>query len=171
MPGKRLQEEAQDSTRKRRRTRQEPGAQSSQPTHLASTLDFHGVWRELKAAGWTSKPPRGLDNRHRYVLPGCAATGREGHDFLLEEEAVLSHFVQHCNPLVMYDDKGLQHTMEADSSAAAVTGVAPLPCQVMVLVTAPPMVAWCMLPVVDVVVVLCADDGSLGVAEVIAPLL
>ncbi|GMF38621.1 unnamed protein product [Phytophthora fragariaefolia] len=42
---------------------------------LASTLDFHGVWRELKASGWTSKPPRGLDNRYRYVLPGPDGDG------------------------------------------------------------------------------------------------
>ncbi|KAE8882654.1 hypothetical protein PF005_g24996 [Phytophthora fragariae] len=61
--------------------------------------------------------------------------------------------------------------MDLIPEITVVNVVAPLPCQVMVLVTAPPMVAWCMLPVVDVVVVLCADDGSLGVAEVIAPLL
>ncbi|KAE9292979.1 hypothetical protein PR003_g24621 [Phytophthora rubi] len=33
------------------------------------------------------------------------------------------------------------------------------------------MVAWCMLPVVDAVMVPLVDDGSLGVAGVIAPLL
>ncbi|KAE9323440.1 hypothetical protein PF008_g17355 [Phytophthora fragariae] len=55
--------------------------------------------------------------------------------------------------------------MDLIPEITVVNVVAPLPCQVMVLVTAPPMVAWCMLPVVDVVVVLCADDGSLGVAE------
>ncbi|GMF44183.1 unnamed protein product [Phytophthora fragariaefolia] len=70
-------------------------AQSNDVIPLASTLDFHGVWRELKASGWTSKPPRGLDNRYRYVLPGCAANGRSGHDFLFGEEAVLRHFVEH----------------------------------------------------------------------------
>ncbi|GMF23317.1 unnamed protein product [Phytophthora fragariaefolia] len=70
-------------------------AQSNDVIPLASTLDFHGVWRELKTYGWTSKPPRGLDNRYRYVLPGCAANGRSGHDFLLGEEAVLRHFVEH----------------------------------------------------------------------------
>ncbi|OWY91575.1 hypothetical protein PHMEG_00039784, partial [Phytophthora megakarya] len=54
------------------------------------------VWRELKASGWTSKPPRGLDNRFRYVLPGCAANGITGSDFLLGEEAVLEYYVLQC---------------------------------------------------------------------------
>ncbi|GMF37481.1 unnamed protein product [Phytophthora fragariaefolia] len=96
MPRKRSVEEAQDViAQKRRRARHGVEAQSNDVIPLASTLDFHGVWRELKASGRTSKPPRGLDNRYRYVLPGCAAHGRSDHDFQLGEEAVLRHFVEH----------------------------------------------------------------------------
>ncbi|KAG1696271.1 hypothetical protein DVH05_018817 [Phytophthora capsici] len=85
MPGKRVQEE-RPAERKRRRL-------SVHATSLAAVLDFHGVWRELKASGWTSKPPRGLDDRYRYVLPGRPANGKAGEDFLLGKEAVLQHFL------------------------------------------------------------------------------
>ncbi|POM81867.1 Transposase [Phytophthora palmivora] len=73
--------------------------EASSPTPLSAAFDFHSVWRELKAAGWTSKPPRsGLDNRYRYVLPGRNANGNEGINFLLGEEAVLSQWVfQYCD--------------------------------------------------------------------------
>ncbi|KAE9010206.1 hypothetical protein PR002_g15418 [Phytophthora rubi] len=138
----------------------------------------------------------------------------------------------------MYDGKRLQHTIEADLSAAAVTGglvrvetncgdkdgsdtgdnraqcshAAPMPghgvgdgaadggvvyapgrgrgggavrgrrlvgrgeghraaaVPGVVLVTAPPMVAWCMLPVVGVVAVLCVDGDLPDVVKAIAPL-
>ncbi|KAE9241882.1 hypothetical protein PF004_g6853 [Phytophthora fragariae] len=94
----------------------------------------------------------------------------------------------------MHDDKGMQHTTEADSSAAAVTGG-----QVRVdndcgvknvydtsdnrgqcsrAASAPardvdddaPMVAWCMLSIVDVVAVPRVDGGSLVLVKGIAPL-
>ncbi|GMF52014.1 unnamed protein product [Phytophthora fragariaefolia] len=68
------------------RKRAPPSDNSAHTVKLASTLDFHGVWRELKAAGWTSKPPRGLDNRYRYVLPGCSSNGQIREDYLLGEE-------------------------------------------------------------------------------------
>ncbi|GMF32437.1 unnamed protein product [Phytophthora fragariaefolia] len=95
MPRKRAVEEAQDViARKRRRARRGVEAQINHPIPLALTLDFHGVWRELQTSRWTSKLPRGLDTRYRYVLPGCAANGRSDHDSLLGEEAVLRHFVE-----------------------------------------------------------------------------
>ncbi|KAG3165169.1 hypothetical protein C6341_g12434 [Phytophthora cactorum] len=75
MPRKRALTEAQPVKRKQRRPRQGAGAHSNYPTHLASTLDFNGVWKELKAAGWTYKLPRGLDNRYRYIFPGCSGNG------------------------------------------------------------------------------------------------
>ncbi|KAL3667284.1 hypothetical protein V7S43_007516 [Phytophthora oleae] len=61
MSKKRGLEGPQLTDRKRLRTRREDEAQSHHAPGLTRTLDFHGVWRELKAAGWTSKPPRGLD--------------------------------------------------------------------------------------------------------------
>eukprot|EP00644_Phytophthora_capsici_P012118 jgi/Phyca11/106669/e_gw1.12.475.1 len=39
----------------------------------SSDLSWRSVWRELKDQGWTNKRPssRGLDDRYRYVRPGC----------------------------------------------------------------------------------------------------
>ncbi|GMG15772.1 unnamed protein product [Phytophthora fragariaefolia] len=81
-------------------------AQINHAIHLASTLDFHGVWRELKAAGRTFKPPRSVDNRYRYVLSGCATNGRSCHDLLLGEETVLRHFVEHVIAFAAADGNG-----------------------------------------------------------------
>ncbi|KAL3661231.1 hypothetical protein V7S43_013840 [Phytophthora oleae] len=83
MPRERALEKAHPA--KRRRTQNV--ANDATNGRLTATLDFHGVWRELKASGWSSKPPRGLDNRFRYVLPGCLANGIAGTDYLLGEEA------------------------------------------------------------------------------------
>uniref|UniRef100_H3GET9 Uncharacterized protein n=1 Tax=Phytophthora ramorum TaxID=164328 RepID=H3GET9_PHYRM len=51
MPGKRALAEAQNTTRKRRRTGEEAGAQSSHATHLVSMLDFHGNPQARGAGG------------------------------------------------------------------------------------------------------------------------
>uniref|UniRef100_H3GC41 Uncharacterized protein n=1 Tax=Phytophthora ramorum TaxID=164328 RepID=H3GC41_PHYRM len=75
---------------KRRRPRCDAASQDNDTARLTRVLDFNGVWKELKAAGWTHKLPRGLDNRYRYVLPGRSANGRDGEDFLLGEEASVS---------------------------------------------------------------------------------
>ncbi|GMF19639.1 unnamed protein product [Phytophthora fragariaefolia] len=90
MPRKRAPPQSQPNLEpKRRRSRQGTADNSAHTVKLASTLDFHGVWRELMVAGWTSKPPRGLNNGYRYVLPGCSRNGKIGEDYLLGEEAVL----------------------------------------------------------------------------------
>ncbi|POM69257.1 Hypothetical protein PHPALM_14475 [Phytophthora palmivora] len=88
MPLKRALQETQPGRKRKERRNND--------TRLASVLDFHGVRRELKAAGWTSKLPCGLDNRSRYVFLGCSGDGQNGQDYLLGEEAVLLYFVQHC---------------------------------------------------------------------------
>uniref|UniRef100_H3GQV6 Uncharacterized protein n=1 Tax=Phytophthora ramorum TaxID=164328 RepID=H3GQV6_PHYRM len=80
---------------KRRRPRCDAASQDNDTARLTRVLDFNGVWKEMKAAGWTHKLPRGLDNRYRYVLPGRSANGKDGEDFLLGEEAVLRYFIQH----------------------------------------------------------------------------
>ncbi|KAE9031921.1 hypothetical protein PR001_g10842 [Phytophthora rubi] len=96
MPGNSSRKLTQAPEKKRRRTnRGSVPVQDVESSRLVTALDFHSVWRELRAAGWTSKPPRnGLDNMYRYVLPGGSAQGLEGTDFLLGEEAVLSNFAK-----------------------------------------------------------------------------
>ncbi|KAG3110179.1 hypothetical protein PI125_g10245 [Phytophthora idaei] len=118
---KRALTEAQPVKRKQRRPRQGAGAHSNHATHLASTLDFNGVWKELKAAGWTYKLPRGLDNRYRYISPGCTGNGRAGEDYMLGEEAVLRHFVQHRNPGSVQVGNRHQHAVDRASHTAEAT--------------------------------------------------
>ncbi|KAG3233865.1 hypothetical protein PI124_g21070 [Phytophthora idaei] len=121
MPRKRAITEAQPVKRTQRRPRQGAGAHSNHTTHLASTLDFNGVWKELKAAGWTYKLPRGLDNRYRYIFPGCSGNGRAGEDYMLGEEAVLRHFVQHRNPGSVQVGNRHQHAVDRASHTAEAT--------------------------------------------------
>ncbi|GMF41088.1 unnamed protein product [Phytophthora fragariaefolia] len=87
MPRKRAPPQSQhNGERKRRRSKQGTADNSAYTVKLASKLDFHGVWRELKAAGWTSKPPRGLDNRYRYVYRVVPATGKLARITCLERK-------------------------------------------------------------------------------------
>ncbi|KAI9990747.1 hypothetical protein PInf_018305 [Phytophthora infestans] len=74
MPPKRANEPSRPRWRKRQRAHRS-GAQTQQDrgAQLAARIDFNGVWKELKAAGWTPKVSRGLD----------------------KEEAVLRHYVDH----------------------------------------------------------------------------
>eukprot|EP00644_Phytophthora_capsici_P003723 jgi/Phyca11/129180/e_gw1.82.104.1 len=68
----------------------------------SSDLSWRSVWRELKDQGWTNKRPssRGLDDRYRYVRPGCNPDGAEGVDVFLGEKAVLEYY---ANSKVLYD--------------------------------------------------------------------
>ncbi|POM69799.1 Hypothetical protein PHPALM_13888 [Phytophthora palmivora] len=60
----------------------------------SSDLSWRSVWRELRDKGWTNKRPssRGLDDRYRYVRPGCNPDGVEGVDVFLGEKAVLEYY-------------------------------------------------------------------------------
>ncbi|GMF23152.1 unnamed protein product [Phytophthora fragariaefolia] len=83
--------------RKRRRSRQGTADNSAHTVKLASTLNFHGVWRELKAAGRTSKPPRGLDNRFRYVLQVVPPTVKLARITCKEEAVLDGHRANLCS--------------------------------------------------------------------------
>ncbi|KAL4111416.1 hypothetical protein PRIC1_003096 [Phytophthora ramorum] len=57
-------------------------------------LQFRHAWKNLRKAGWTSKPPSGgqsLDCRYRYIRPCGNPRGVEGEDYLLGEDAVLRY--------------------------------------------------------------------------------
>uniref|UniRef100_H3H8Y9 Uncharacterized protein n=1 Tax=Phytophthora ramorum TaxID=164328 RepID=H3H8Y9_PHYRM len=60
----------------------------------ARDLSFKSVWRELKAEGWTRKPPprRSLEDRYKYIRPMGHANGTVGIDFFLGEEGVLEYY-------------------------------------------------------------------------------
>ncbi|KAE9251233.1 hypothetical protein PF004_g2587 [Phytophthora fragariae] len=92
---------------KRKVTTQEPSAakrsrrdlRSSTATTTEDTHDdsvyFKELWRLLRSQGWTSKPPplrRGLDTGYRYIRPGCSASGQEGIDFFVGEQALVEHY-------------------------------------------------------------------------------
>ncbi|EEY56236.1 uncharacterized protein PITG_09048 [Phytophthora infestans T30-4] len=78
MPRKRALAEDQPARKQRLRRGQ---ALNDDATKLSSTLDFNGVWRELKAAGWTSKLPSGLDDRYRDGS-GVAAVADNAQDLV-----------------------------------------------------------------------------------------
>ncbi|POM73545.1 Hypothetical protein PHPALM_9596 [Phytophthora palmivora] len=60
----------------------------------ARDLSFKSVWRELKAEGWTRKPPprRSLEDRYKYIRPAGHANGTVGIDYFLGEESVLEYY-------------------------------------------------------------------------------
>lgn len=51
------------------RTKAEAQASVSAPALDPRLVDFGHLWRQLKAAGWRSKPPTGLSNDWAYVRP------------------------------------------------------------------------------------------------------
>ncbi|GMF55262.1 unnamed protein product [Phytophthora fragariaefolia] len=55
---------------------------------------FNHIWKALRRAGWTSKPPpaRSLDMRYRYIRVGGNTNGIEGQDYFLGERAVVDHY-------------------------------------------------------------------------------
>ncbi|GMG17360.1 unnamed protein product [Phytophthora fragariaefolia] len=51
------------------------------------------LWRELKKAGWSARPPRGLEVDYQYVPPGGNATGADGTDYFLGTAGVIQHYL------------------------------------------------------------------------------
>jgi hypothetical protein len=54
---------------------------------FARYIDFLHFWRQLRAAGWTYKRPRGLATEGRYVSP-------DGVDIFVGENALVAHAVE-----------------------------------------------------------------------------
>ncbi|GMF52974.1 unnamed protein product [Phytophthora fragariaefolia] len=56
-------------------------------------VNWKSLWRELKKAGWSARPPRGLEVDYRYVPPGGNATGADGTDYFLDTAGVIQHYL------------------------------------------------------------------------------
>ncbi|GMF42303.1 unnamed protein product [Phytophthora fragariaefolia] len=56
-------------------------------------MNWKSRWRELKKAGWSARPPRGLKVDYRYVPPGGNATGADGTDYFLGTAGVIQHYL------------------------------------------------------------------------------
>ncbi|GMF59122.1 unnamed protein product [Phytophthora fragariaefolia] len=56
-------------------------------------VNWKSLWRELKKAGWSARPPRGLEVDYRYVPPGGNATGADGTDYFIGAAGVIQHYL------------------------------------------------------------------------------
>ncbi|ETI45663.1 hypothetical protein F443_09811 [Phytophthora nicotianae P1569] len=77
-------------------------------------VNWRSLWRELTSNGWKARPPRVIEQEHRYVPPGENARGKEGEDYFRGSTAVIQNYLDLLS--------GLQDTNTQDSDAADTTG-------------------------------------------------
>ncbi|KAG1712939.1 hypothetical protein DVH05_028498 [Phytophthora capsici] len=73
-------------------------------------VNWRSLWRELTSNGWKARPPRGIEQEHRYVPPGGNARGKEGEDYFFGTTAVIQNYLDRLS--------GPQDTSTQDSDVA-----------------------------------------------------
>ncbi|KAG1685183.1 hypothetical protein DVH05_009674 [Phytophthora capsici] len=75
-------------------------------------VNWRLLWRELTSNGWKARPPRGIEQEHRYVPPGGNARGKEGEDYFLGTTAVIQNYLDRLSGP---QDTSAQHSDVAGS--------------------------------------------------------
>eukprot|EP00644_Phytophthora_capsici_P003508 jgi/Phyca11/116832/e_gw1.31.486.1 len=75
------------------------------PATVPRDVDFRHLWRQLRAAGWTSKRPTGIQTEWSYTTP-------EGANVLLGERAVVEYAFH--SGLLVEDDDDSSRTIDGD---------------------------------------------------------